>query len=185
MQFLGNYFSVRMKAKGALSSLSSCHSSSSLVISFLSSRRNTLKGQNLLQPEFVSADLTAIQIGKLKCLSLFRPRPGPTFIEQLLCAQHYADGSHPQHLIKCTGIDKEWADFCPLCAREGGGRGKVFDSLRRFEPDPATFLYLPRLAFLIAPSCEVVKTVSSAISPSSQNSTFPHSVYSCRDSLSK
>lgn len=145
MQFLGNYFSVRMKAKGALSSPSSCGGASSLVISFLSSCGNTLKGQNLLQPKFVSQTLQQYRLANWNCLSLFRPRHRVTFIEQLLCAQYYADGSHPLHLIKCTGIDKEWAEIYWLCGRGGKGKKKSL----------IAWGYLSQILwhFLICPGC--------------------------------
>lgn len=109
---------ARMKAGVALSSSSSRRGSSSLVNSFLWSCGNALKVQNLLRPGFVSEDLTAIQIGELKCLSPLRPRQS-----RLLSSCYVPSAPQttptpaptPALLIKRTGIDKEWAEICRLC----------------------------------------------------------------------
>lgn len=65
-------FPVGIKICVTLSSCSSRCSFSSLVVSFLLSCSNALKVLNLLQLKLVFADLTEMQIGKLKCLSWFR-----------------------------------------------------------------------------------------------------------------
>lgn len=62
-------FPVGIKICVSLSSYSSRRTFCSLVVSFLLSCSNALKELNLLQPKLVFADLTEMQIGKLKCLS--------------------------------------------------------------------------------------------------------------------
>jgi len=162
MQFLGNYFSVRMKAKGDLSSPSSCHCSSSLVISFLSSCGNTLKGQNLLQPKFVSQTWQQYRVANWNVCLYSDPDTESHLLSS--CYVPHTMWTTPTPTILLNGQELTRSGQKSVGCVEGrwggGGGGKVFDSLRLFEPHPVTFLYLPRLSCLIAPSCEAVKTVS-------------------------
>lgn len=162
-----------MKAKVVLSSSSSCRGSSSLVNSFLLSCGNALKVRNLLQPTFVSPTWQQYRLASWNVCLHWHPDAG-TFIEQMLWAQHYADDSHPHHLIKCAGIVKEWAEICQLCRWEGEEPLIAWGHCGQILWGPSICL---GLSSLMASSSEMVKSVIFffffSISPSSQNITFP------------